>query len=135
MGEEVVRIEVAAGVVFRDGRLLITQRRAGDHLGGLWEFPGGKRRPNEDFEECLSRELKEELGIEVAVGQLLEETDYTYPAHRVLLRFYRCLWLRNEPRPLGCQAFAWVVADQLDGLSFPPADIPLLRKLCSSPWS
>src|SRR5262245_45725195 len=60
-------IEVAAGLVFRGGKVLITQRRPDDHLGGLWEFPGGKREPNETFEQCLHRELKEELGIEVHV--------------------------------------------------------------------
>ena len=62
-------IEVAAGLVFRDGQLLITQRRMQDHLGGLWEFPGGKREVNESFEDCLRRELKEELGIEVKVKE------------------------------------------------------------------
>src|SRR5690348_10762520 len=65
-------IEVAAGLVFRDGRLLITQRPAGTHLAGFWEFPGGKREPNETYEECLRRELWEELAIEVSVGPLVE---------------------------------------------------------------
>jgi mutator protein MutT len=64
------RIEVAAGLVFRAGKLLITQRPSAAHLGGLWEFPGGKREPNESFEDCLHRELKEELGIEVEVKEL-----------------------------------------------------------------
>ena len=58
-------VEVAAGLVFREGKLLITRRSAGGHLGGLWEFPGGKREPGETFEQCLHRELREELGIEV----------------------------------------------------------------------
>ncbi len=66
-------IEVSAGVIFRRGLLLITQRRLQDHLGGLWEFPGGKRHPGESDEECLHRELMEELGIEVAVKELIED--------------------------------------------------------------
>ncbi len=66
-------VDVAAGLIFRDGKLLITQRRTDAHLGGLWEFPGGKREPNETFEECLVRELREELGIEVVVGELWGE--------------------------------------------------------------
>ncbi len=72
-------IEVAAGLVLRNGRLLITQRRAQDHLGGLWEFPGGKREPNETFEECVRRELKEELGVEVEVRELFDSLTYDYP--------------------------------------------------------
>jgi 8-oxo-dGTP pyrophosphatase MutT (NUDIX family) len=65
-------IEVAAGLVFRQGRLLITQRPACSHLGGLWEFPGGKREAGESLADCLRRELREELGIEVDVGELVE---------------------------------------------------------------
>src|SRR2546423_2979763 len=83
-------IEVAAGLVFRAGSLLITQRRPQDHLGGLWEFPGGKREPAETFEECLRRELREELGIEVQVQGLLASVQHAYPEKTVLLQFYRC---------------------------------------------
>jgi len=65
-------IDVAAGLVWREGRLLIAKRHDNAHLGGLWEFPGGKREPNETFEQCLARELREELGIEVSIGELVE---------------------------------------------------------------
>jgi len=123
------KIEVAAGLVFRGGRLLITQRRAGDHLGGLWEFPGGKRRPAETFESCLHRELLEELGIEVEVGELLECVDHCYPEKSVHLQFYRCRLLAREPHPIGCQAFAWVTRDELSRYAFPAADARLLKAL------
>ena len=79
-------IDVAAALVFRDGKLLITQRHADAHLGGLWEFPGGKREPDETFEACLVRELREELGIEVAVGELVESLTHAYPEKTVHLR-------------------------------------------------
>jgi mutator protein MutT len=125
-------IEVAAGLVFRDGRLLITQRRAEDHLGGLWEFPGGKRERDETFEECLRRELEEELGIEVEVGELFDSVEHDYPAKSVRLRFYRCLWLKHEPRALGCEAFDWVTVLQLPEYTFPAADEKLLQKLRAS---
>src|SRR3954468_16443849 len=72
-------IEVAAGLVFRSGKLLITQRYPEAHLGGLWEFPGGKREPQESFSECLQRELMEELGIEVEVLDLVETITHEYP--------------------------------------------------------
>jgi mutator protein MutT len=122
-------IEVAAGLVFRSNRLLIAQRYSGSHLGGLWEFPGGKREPGETWEGCLARELLEELGIEVRVGQLVETIDHSYPEKLVHLRFFRCEWLRNEPRALGCGDFQWVERQELTQFSFPPADERLLQKL------
>ncbi len=124
-------IEVAAGLVFRDGKLLITQRYPGAHLGGLWEFPGGKRHPDESFEDCLRRELREELGIEVSVGPLLEALTHAYPEKTVHLRFFRCGWQKNEPQPLGCPAFAWITREQLAAYEFPAADARLLAKLRS----
>src|SRR5688572_16483148 len=98
-------IEVAAGLVFRDGKLLITERPAGGHLPGLWEFPGGKRETDESFEQCLHRELMEELGIEVDILGLVESITHDYAEKTVHLRFFRCLWRRHEPRALGCSAF------------------------------
>ncbi len=125
------RIEVAAGLVFRGGKLLITQRRPGAHLGGLWEFPGGKRERNESFKACLARELREELGIEVAVGELAASLTHAYPEKTVCLRFYRCRWVENEPRPIGCSAFKWVGREGLAGHAFPAADARLLDRLTS----
>ena len=122
-------IEVAAGLVLRNGRLLITQRRSQDHLGGLWEFPGGKREPNETFEDCVRRELREELGIEVEVRELFDSLTYDYPEKSVYLRFYRCVWQEQEPRALGCDAFAWVTVLELGDYAFPAADRQLLDKL------
>ena len=104
-------IEVAAGLVFRSGQLLITRRHADAHLGGLWEFPGGKREAGESFDDCLRRELREELGIEVEVRELVETITHAYPEKTVLLKFFRCAWRANEPQPLGCPAFAWVGAE------------------------
>ena len=131
-GAEHPAIEVSAGLVFRNGRLLITRRRPGEHLGGLWEFPGGKRERNETFEECLRRELREELDIEVVVGELFDAIIFDYAGKSVDLKFYRCLWRAGEPRALGCQALAWVTASQLTDYVFPPADERLLKKLQSS---
>jgi len=122
-------IEVAAGLVFRQGKLLITQRCPQGHLGGLWEFPGGKRETGETFEACLTRELREELGIEVAVGQLVESLTHVYPEKTVCLRFYRCRWLEHEPRPLGCADFKWVTRQALARHAWPAADARLLEKL------
>jgi 8-oxo-dGTP diphosphatase len=126
-------VEVAAALVFRDGRLLITQRRAGTHLGGLWEFPGGKREPNESFEQCLVRELREELGIEVEVGPVLERFAHDYPQKTVHLEFFHCRWKEHDPQPLGCPAFKWITAADLKDFEFPAADARLIQRLQNTP--
>lgn len=125
-------IEVSAGLVFRRGKLLITQRPAGGHLAGLWEFPGGKREPGESFEEALHRELMEELGIEVEILQRIESITHRYPEKTVALQFFQCAWKGNEPRPLGCPAFAWVNQRELSTYEFPAADAHLLERLAKS---
>ena len=122
-------IEVAAALVFRKGKLLITQRNPEDHLGGLWEFPGGKREAGETYQECLIRELREELGIEVQVGELIESLTHAYPEKTVHLRFFRCTWLRHEPRALGCAAVAWIGPRGIRNYEFPAADARLLQTL------
>jgi mutator protein MutT len=124
-------IEVAAGLVFHQGKLLITQRYPDAHLGGLWEFPGGKREPNESFAECLRRELREELGIEIDVGALVETITHAYPEKTVLLKFFRCRWIAGEPRKLGCPDFCWITPDQLRQYEFPAADASLLDRLAA----
>ena len=122
-------IDVAAGLVFRGGKLLITQRFPAAHLGGYWEFPGGKREPAESFEACLHRELQEELAIEVAVISLVESITHHYPEKSVHLKFFRCRWLRNEPQRLLVHDLAWVTPDELARYQFPAADERLLAQL------
>lgn len=124
-------IDVSAGLIFRNGTLLITQRHASDHLGGLWEFPGGKREPGESFEQCLVRELEEELGIRVEVGAELEDVTHAYPEKRVRLKFFKCRLLSGEPRPLGCSQLRWVAPAELERYDFPEADARLLLRLAS----
>jgi 8-oxo-dGTP diphosphatase len=130
---EFAAIEVAAGLIFRNGKLLIAQRYPEAHLGGLWEFPGGKREPGESFEQCLERELIEELGIKVKIGALVEMITHDYPGKRVDLRFFRCDWIRNEPRPLGCAAIEWIAPRQLKDFEFPAADERILARLQTEP--
>lgn len=123
-------IEVAAGILIgEDGRILITQRPRDKHLGGLWEFPGGKRDEGETFVECLRRELLEELGVEVEVGELFHETRHAYGRRGVHLRFYRCALIGGSPRPLGVADIRWVAPAELGGFAFPPADAELLELL------
>jgi len=122
-------IEVSAALIFRDGKLIITQRHAKSHLGGLWEFPGGKREPEETFEQCLVREIREELGLEISVGELFEEVAHDYPEKSVRLKFFICKILSGQPQPLDCAAVKWVTKTELATFDFPAADARLLEKL------
>ena len=121
-------VEVVAAVVERDGRYLITRRLEGTHLAGLWECPGGKLLPGEQPEDALRRELKEELGVEVAVGELIQTVDWTYPEKSVRLLFFRCA-LAGEPTPLEGQEMRWVAAADLRSYNFPDADATLIARL------
>ena len=122
-------LRVSAGLVFDAGRLLITQRPADKHLGGLWEFPGGKLEEGESYQDCLARELREELGIDVRVGSMLAAIEHRYPDRQVRIHFFRCLLLAGTPQALDCADFVWVKQDELDQYVFPPADSALLNQL------
>src|SRR6266540_3320559 len=108
-------IEVAAGLIFRNGKLLITQRHADAHQGGLWEFPGGKREAGETFEQCLVRELREELGVRASVGELFADIVHVYPEKTVHLKFFLCRLKAGEPEAIGCASFQWVRKTELNG--------------------
>lgn len=122
---------VAAAVVIEEGRVLLTQRKAGTHLAGAWEFPGGKVRAGEDPRDALVRELREELGIETVVGEVMEVTFHRYAERSVLLLFYETQRSPHspEPRALDVAGFRWARALELDESSFPPADVTILRKV------
>jgi len=122
-------LEVSAALLFHGGKLLITQRLTGTHLAGLWEFPGGKREPGETFEQCLQRELREEIGIESSVHELIEEIVHEYPERTVHLKFFRCELTSGEARPIHCAALAWISRDELSNYPFPAADARLLERL------
>ena len=121
-------VTVVAGVIERDGKILITRRRAGTHLAGLWEFPGGKPDLGERLDDALRREIAEELGAEVSVGPTLETVEWRYPDKAVRLIFFRCR-IHGEPRPLEGQEMAWVAPGDLARYEFPAADAVLLERL------
>jgi 8-oxo-dGTP diphosphatase len=119
---------VVAAVIERDGKVLITRRRSGTHLAGLWEFPGGKSTEGEGHAEALRREIREELGALVSVGELLDAVEWQYPDKRVRLLFFRCE-LHGEAQPLEGQEMAWVASADLSSYEFPPADTALIARL------
>ena len=121
-------ILVAAAVVERDGRFLLTRRLQGTHLAGTWEFPGGKCEPDESPEDCLRREIVEELAVDCVVGDRLLVTQHTYPERRVELHFFSAS-LSSEPVPQLGQEMKWVARDELRTLDLPEADVDLIAIL------
>jgi 8-oxo-dGTP diphosphatase len=121
-------VVVAAAVVEIDGRFLVTRRHKGAHLEGFWEFPGGKCEEGETLQECLARELSEELDVPSRVGAEIFSTTHTYPERAVELHFFSCE-LFGEPRPMLDQEMRWVPRDELASLEFPPADAELIKIL------
>lgn len=124
---------VAAGVIVERDRVLLTQRKAGGHLEGLWEFPGGKADEGEDPRAALVRELDEELGIETTASDILDVTFHHYAEidRSVLLLFFEATrtTASPEPRARDVAAFRWVSHAELDGLTFPPADLSIVAKV------
>jgi 8-oxo-dGTP diphosphatase len=124
---------VAAGIVIERGRVLLSRRKEGTHLEGLWEFPGGKVEPGEDPRVALARELEEELGIETAVGEIVDVTfhRYEYVDKAVLLLFFEAERTATSKEPLAVDVaeVAWFDAGGLDPPKFPPADVAVLAKV------
>ncbi len=112
-----------------DGHILIDRRRQEGLLGGMWEFPGGKIEPNETVEECIRREIQEELGIEVVVGDRLITVDHAYSHFRVTLNVHHCQYQSGEPQPLECDEVRWVRLDELQQYPFPKANEKIIEAL------
>lgn len=121
-------VPVAAGVLFdKRGRVLVQRRARGAHLGGTWEFPGGKAAPGESRDGALARELREELGVEVREARPLIRIHHTYPEKTVLLDVWRVEDFEGEPRGLEGQPIEWVFPEDLSKLEMPPADRPIVH--------
>lgn len=127
--ERAPSVIVAAAVLIEAGRVLLTQRKAGTHLAGAWEFPGGKVHPGEDPRDALARELREEVGIDADVGAPLEVSFHAYPEKDVLLLFFEVKRLPSspDPEPLDVADLRWAKAHELVDEDFPPADLDVLR--------
>ncbi len=123
-----VHLVVTAAVVERDGALLVTRRGAHQHLAGMWEFPGGKCEPGETLAACLRREMREELDVEVSVGDEIYSVTHTYPERSVELHFFACT-LNGSPRPVLGQEMRWMPRRELRPEEFPPADAELIARL------
>jgi 8-oxo-dGTP diphosphatase len=122
-------IQVAAAVIDSGDLYLITRRKAGTHLAGLWEFPGGKCEEGESLKDCLRREVREELGIEITEPVPFQTIRHDYPEKSVELHFFRCTIKAGTAQVLGCDDLKWVTAKELAAFEFPPADRTLVKAL------
>lgn len=124
------QVEVVAGLIAdASGRVLVGRRRAGTHMEGYWEFPGGKRRPGEGPRGALERELYEELGIVVLGAEFMAELTHRYPDRHVHLELWRVDRFHGEPNAREGQALMWVAPENLLALPLLPADRPLVEGL------
>ena len=121
--------DIAAGVIYKGKRVLIDQRKEEGLLGGLWEFPGGKRQGGETLEACLVREVREELGIEISVGEALMTVKHGYSHFRITLHVFECRWVSGRPRALECAAWKWVRLGELEDYAFPRANQKVIERL------
>ena len=126
-------VEVAAGLICHDGRYLIAKRRPGVHLAGLWEFPGGKREQGETLEECLYRELFEELNIRIHSPVAFQIIRHEYPETTVELHFFRCTIGEGRATPVDCAEIRWVYPSEMGNYQFPSADRPVIEALQRDP--
>lgn len=122
-------IEVTAAILIKDDKFLIAQRKANNKLPNKWEFPGGKVENDETPEQCLKREMKEEFGIDVSVGEFLAESVYDYDHISIKLLAYRTFWDDGEIRIKAHQSIGWVTTDEIEHYDFAPADIPFVEKI------
>jgi A/G-specific adenine glycosylase len=126
--------DVTAGLIWNDNsRLLIAQRPLDGLLGGLWEFPGGKREPGETLEDCLRRELREELVIEVEVRELFTVVRHGFTHFKITLHAFTCRYVSGPPQAVGVRDWAWAALDELDVYTFGRADRAVIAELRARP--
>jgi A/G-specific adenine glycosylase len=122
---------VAVGVIYKASRILIDKRKSDGLLGGLWEFPGGKKETGESLEDALRREVQEELAITVRVERPLAVVDHTYSHFRVRIHAFECTWVSGEPRCITCAEVKWVRPSDLGRYAFPAANNKIIQALRS----
>lgn len=123
--------EVTAAIIVKDNQVLIAQRAPGENLAGKWEFPGGKIELGETPQECLKREIKEELDVDVVVLDFFAESIYVYHSGTIRLMAYWCKWISGEFELKVHSRIVWVNRHELALYDFAPADIPLVERLRS----
>ena len=135
LSEEVVLPHKIIGVAIiwnQVGQILIDRRLPGGSSGGLWEFPGGKLEMGETIEQCILREVEEELAIEVAIEGHFRTINYQYKELQVTLHFYHCRYLSGTPQPLESEEIRWVTLAEMEQFTFPTANLEIIQALQAS---
>lgn len=122
-------IVVSAGIIARDGRIMLCQRKPGGRVGLKWEFPGGKLEQGESPQQALERELREELDIETRTGRIYDVHHEIIGDRSLILLFFRSEILSGEPRTIDCNAIEWVEPARLLEYDLAPADLEVARRL------
>ncbi|MBD2666875.1 mutator MutT protein [Richelia sinica FACHB-800] len=124
---------IGVAIIWNDqGQILIDRRLPQGPMGGLWEFPGGKVESGETIQQCIQREIAEELGIEVTVGEHLITIHHTYTHLQVSLTVHHCRHLAGVPQAIECAEVRWVNLDELDNFTFPEANVEIIAALKKS---
>ncbi len=121
--------DVTAAVIRQDDHILIAQRPLEGMLGGLWEFPGGKQEAGETLDECLRREIKEELGIEIEVGPRVTVVKHGYTHFKITLHAFECRLLQGEPQAIGVADWCWTTLNEIESFAFPRTDLQIIEAL------
>lgn len=123
---------VGCAIIIKDKRILIAQRPPGTYMAGFWEFPGGKAEKDESLEDCLCREIKEELGFLIKPHREIAAMVHEYPERILDLRFVLCDWVSGTPQAIECSDFRWVTPRELKNFVFPKADEEVIDYLISN---
>ena len=121
--------KVTAAILIKDTKILIAKRKADDRQANKWEFPGGTVEQDESPEACLKREMQEEFGIDVTIGEYIGESIYPYSHGVIRLLAYRVHWASGKIALKDHADYRWVSSEQLTEYDFAPADIPIVEKL------
>lgn len=128
-GMDISMLIVTAAVIVDGGKILLAQRKPGAHMELRWEFPGGKLEEGEHPEQCLIREIKEELDLTIEIIDIYKVVKFKYEENDVLILCYKCRPVGGKARIVDCNAFRWIGRDQLDQFEYVPADVAIVEKL------
>ena len=131
---KIEQIKVVAGLILQNNKLLICQRPNLKDHPLKWEFPGGKREEGESLQECLCREIREELDFEIEVGEVLCSVDHAYTHFSITLHALSARYKEGQPKAIGCEDWRWVYPEQLDDFAFPRSDRKVIEFVRQRGW-
>jgi A/G-specific adenine glycosylase len=120
---------IAVGVIWNENKILITKRPNNGLLGGLWEFPGGKIKTNESSQQCVIREIKEELNIKIRIQKKIHQIQHAYSHFSITMHAYNCQFIKGNLKLLGCTDFKWINPGDIEKFAFPKANHKIFNKI------